>query len=275
MKHTFQSLIGLCALAATMLCQADQADTLPSWEALEFEERAFWATANSRLSVDTSRDDEWRLQAISSVVGNSEDVTLRFDPVSGEVVSRSRVSKGKQQRLKHYEYATDYVHRERRNPDSKAKTPPQEWQLVSTREVPYPDSKGNRVVTASYLLPLLAQRLQNSEPGTTAEYVVHTDLNFYRVQLTSGNGVPIEVDYQIDGGERVRGTRQTRAVSVTIQPEGQLADKDDFSLMGLSGEIILFFDRETGLPLQVRGRAPRIGNTGINLKSATLRAPTA
>ena len=48
--------------------------------------------------------------------------------------------------------------------------------------------------------------------------------------------------------------------------------KDDFSLLGLQGEIILLFDRNSGLPLQIRGEAPRIGSTEINLKSATLRA---
>jgi hypothetical protein len=33
----------------------------------------------------------------------------------------------------------------------------------------------------------------------------------------------------------------------------------------------LFFDRKSGLPVQVRGLAPRIGTTDINLKSVTMR----
>ena len=43
-------------------------------------------------------------------------------------------------------------------------------------------------------------------------------------------------------------------------------------LLGLDGEVILFFDPRTGLPLQIRGDAPRIGSTEINLKSVTMRA---
>ena len=53
-----------------------------------------------------------------------------------------------------------------------------------------------------------------------------------------------------------------------------LEKKNDFRLLGLNGEIILFFDRVTGLPLQIRGQAPRIGATEINLKSVTLREST-
>ena len=61
------------------------------------------------------------------------------------------------------------------------------------------------------------------------------------------------------------------AVALQVDPEGQLAEKPDFSVLGLSGDIILFFDKVTGLPLQVRGTAPRIGDADINLKSVTPR----
>jgi hypothetical protein len=100
---------------------------------------------------------------------------------------------------------------------------------------------------------------------------VHTDLNFYRVRLTSGNGIPIDADYDVTGQGRVSGRRETLAVALQVTPEGTLAEDPDFSLLGLQGEIILFFDRSSGLPLQIRGIAPRIGTTGINLKSVTMR----
>jgi hypothetical protein len=61
------------------------------------------------------------------------------------------------------------------------------------------------------------------------------------------------------------------AVALQVNPEGELSDKADFSLLGLQDEIILFFDKNSGLPLQVRGVAPRIGATEIDLKSVTLR----
>ena len=56
-------------------------------------------------------------------------------------------------------------------------------------------------------------------------------------------------------------------------PLGEQVDKPDFSLLGLQGEIILFFDKDSGVLLQVRGTAPRIGETEVNLKTVTMREP--
>jgi hypothetical protein len=58
---------------------------------------------------------------------------------------------------------------------------------------------------------------------------------------------------------------------VLATPELTAEDKNDFDLLGLNAQIILFFDRSSGLLLQVRGQAPRIGATEINLKSVTMR----
>jgi hypothetical protein len=61
-------------------------------------------------------------------------------------------------------------------------------------------------------------------------------------------------------------------VAITASPEGKQEDDYDFSVLGLDGEVILLFDPKSGLPLQIRGDAPRIGSTEINLKSVTMRA---
>ncbi len=57
---------------------------------------------------------------------------------------------------------------------------------------------------------------------------------------------------------------------------GELAEKPDFSLLGLdgAGDITMLFDTANSLPVQLRGTAPRIGNAEINLKAATLRDAT-
>jgi hypothetical protein len=79
------------------------------------------------------------------------------------------------------------------------------------------------------------------------------------------------VDYEIIGQDSISGKRDTMAVALQVSPEGTLAEDNDFSLLGLKPEIILFFDSKTGLPIQIRGEAPRIGATAINLKAVTMR----
>lgn len=249
---------------------------LPRWQVLEFEEQAFWATAYSRIELPRPEagDNYWEFSANSSVPGNSERVSLRFDPETGQLLSRERLSKGKRdQRLKSFDYEEGFVLRERRSPESKTQAVPLEWPLDSRKQLPYPPAATELAVTNPYLLLLLADRLQARDPGTTLEVLVHTDLNFYRARLTSGNGIPVNANYRLTGNGQTDGTRETTAVALHVQPEGELAEDDDFSLFGLTGEIILLFDRQTGLPLQVRGDAPRIGATELNLKSATLRLP--
>ena len=128
------------------------------------------------------------------------------------------------------------------------------------------------MVTDAYALLLLADRLQASGE-TSTEVVVHTEFTFYRVRMTCGNGIPVQVNYQVTGAEAVKGKRDTRAVALQFTPLGTPVDKPDFSLLGLHSDIILFFDRSSGLLVQVRGNAPRIGATQINLKTVTMREP--
>ncbi len=266
----------LPTLAVVPGARAGELPALPAWSVLEFEEQRFWATAYSRLEIPQPDAGQayWEFTATSSVPGNSEEVSMHFEPASGDLIHRDRLSKGKKdQRLKSFDYEADYILRERRNPGKDGATAPDEWPVTSSKRVRYPEAADDVVVTNSYLLLLLAERLQAEGPGATMEVLVHTDLNFYRARMTAGNGVPVSADFSIDGGKDTRGTRDTTAVALKVTPEGELADKDDFSVLGLSGEIILLFDRESGLPLQVRGTAPRVGDMAINLKSATLRTP--
>ena len=269
--------LGLMLAGVSLTAAGVDAPQLPAWQVLEFEEQAFWATARSRVEITAAPTDEqyWELEASSSVVDNSEQVLLSIDPTSGRVHQRSRLSQGRDQRLKSFDYQADYIlreRRERRDPGANPAVPPGEWPLSSSKKISYPASATDSVVTNPYVLLLLAGRLQAQGPGTSAEVLVHTDLNFYRVRLTCGNGIPITVDYQVTGDGSVSGKRDTLAVVLHISPEGTLEEKADFSLFGLYKDIILFFDRSSGLPLQVRGIAPRIGATEINLKSVTMRA---
>ena len=267
-------LIYLCTALVAPGQAADKAvPQLPDWQVLEFEQQAYWATAKSRLELIPDPDDQniWQLDVLSSVVGNSEQILVSFDPTSGQIYTRSRLSRGSGQRVKSYQYEDSFLLRERRNSGTDASLPAQEWPVSSQRQVAYPKSATDTVVTSPYLLVLLAQRLQAQGPKQSLEVLVHTDLNFYRVRLTSGNGEPIEVDYQTSTQGNVSGKRDTRAVAVQVSPAGTLEEDNDFTLLGLQEDIILLFDRKSGLPLQIRGVAPRIGATDINLKSVTMR----
>ena len=259
-----------CMLA--LCCSLAQASPqLPVWQGLAFEQRTLWATAQSVISVDEVPDQAgvWSLTASSSVARNSEEVIVNFRADSGRVIDRKRLSRGRDQRVKIFQYGERSVVRERRDPAGKPELPQSEWQLKSHREIPYPGNPDQPPITASYALVVLADRFRQST-DTSAQYVVLTDLNFYRVTLSRGDSTEVKVDYQLEGKGRIRGERKADVIQITAEPEGTPEDKPDFSLLGLSGEVSLLFDQESGLLLQLQGRAPRIGKTSISLTAATL-----
>jgi hypothetical protein len=244
---------------------------LPVWQGLAFEQRTLWATARSAISIDAvpEQEDIWTLTATSSVARNSEEVIVTLQADSGRVVDRKRLSRGRDQRVKTYEYGEASVVRERREPADGTGLPQSEWNLTSRREIPYPGDPGQPPITAAYALVVLADRFRQSG-APTAQYRVLTDLNFYRVSLSRGADTAVEVDYELKGRGRIRGERQAEVILVRAEPDGPQEDKPDFSLLGLSGEISLLFEAGSGLLLELRGRAPRIGNTSISLTAATL-----
>jgi len=269
-------LLSVLASSPAPATETSTFSSLPVWQVLEYEQKAFFVTAKSRVEIATAADnsEHWRLTASSSVASNSEDVTLDLTGAEGKALYRWRLSKGKEQRLKTYDFLQTHIERVRRDPPPKTKLPPGEWPMSSRRDVAYPPEAAGKVVTDAYALLALAGRFQASG-AKTAEVIVNTEFNFYQVRMTQSNDKPsITVSYQVEDTQAaVTGKRNTRAVALAIAPVGDQPDKYDFSLLGLDGDITILFDVDSGLPLQLRGTAPRIGNTKIDLKRVTLRNP--
>lgn len=264
-----------CTLALAVgagAAAAAEPPPLPAWQSLEFEQKAFWVTASSRVALDAATDGHWRLTAANSVASNTEELTLELCPVDGRSLERTSLSQGrKSQRLKRWQFLPSHILRQRREPGADAGLPPAEWPLTSSREIPYPEAAQDPAVADPYALLILAQRLAASG-ATSAQALVNTDFNFYRVTLARADGPAVEAAYRVlpEGGT-VTGVRDTVAVTLQAAPVGSVHGEPDFSLLGLSGEITLLLDRESGLPLQVRGIAPRLGEAHIDLRAVTPR----
>ena len=258
--------LALVVLSAWMFgaCQAAAQTgpgSLPPWRKLVFEEQAFWATARSELTLDACQGpgDAWCLEATSSVASNRERISLSARP-DGHLLERRRFSEGNDRRRKQWSYGLTGITRERLEPDASG-----EYRLTSRRKISYPD--GERQVTDPLLLLALLK-----PADTPRTFLVNTDLNLYRVTATRSGEDMIEVAPGLGGVEaRHRDTDLVKIEAELIQPA---QDKPDFTLLGLSGELLVAFDRATGLPLQVRGRAPRLGYATLTLKLAELREAT-
>jgi hypothetical protein len=273
-----RSLLLAAGLASSqaLATQTSTPPPLPVWQVLEYEQKAFFMTARSRVEIAAAVDnsERWRLTANSSVASNSEDVTLDLSAANGKALHRSRLSKGKEQRYKTYDFLPKHIERVRRDPPPNTQLPPREWPVSGRQDIAYPQQAAGMVVTDAYALLALAGRFLASG-AATAEVIVNTQFNFYRVRMTPVSENPsIKVNYQLNATQpAVTGKHSTRGVALAVSPVGEQPDKHDFSLLGLNGDITILFDEDNGLPLQLRGTAPRIGNTEINLKRVTLRDP--
>jgi len=269
------SLRAIVALVLLTLTAGAAAETrLPAWRQLDFEQVAFWVTAQSQIRLEaTSVADSktlWTLQAESSEANSAEQVSASFEPTGGQLQQRSRLSRGKEQRFKLWRYLPDSIVRERRQPEAASSSDPASWPITSRRELAPPSPAICESTTDPYILLLLAGRsLDPTSPPR--EYCVNTDLNFYRVSITPAGLETVDVDYARNGAS-VQTSVEARVVHIRATPLGAPEDKPDFSLLGLEGDIDILFAEDSRLPVQLRGQAPRIGATTIELKAVSLRA---
>ncbi len=274
-----QNLRRLAVASLWVLCVAraaaaeGDAPVLPQWQAVDFEQRAYGVIARSRVELDCQpgEDDALQLSATSVVSSNFETVELTLAPQDTRVLHRSRLSRGRDQRYKTFDYLPRQIVRERHEPAAGGDEDPEQWPVTSRRKIAYPAEIDGLAVTDAYALLLLADRFQAGEQEAV-EIAVHTDFNFYRVRLTHGAGQEIPVEYRISGKDgKVTGRRSTRAVQLEVSTLGKPIDAPDFNLLGLEDDISLIYERDSGLLLQLRGTAPRIGYTTLNLREVKLR----
>jgi hypothetical protein len=275
----------LCLLAAT-LAPAAPAFELPPWQQLVFEQRNFWATARGELNLkkgvaplfpESGTEPFVRLEIQNTVGSSIESIVVDLAPADAASLARWRLSRGRDQRLKTHRYLGDSILRERREPaDGSAGSNDRAalsagdggWVSAVTRIDLPAAAKGRTLITPHALFLLLPGLLD--DPGRAGDYLVHTDFNFYRLVASPGGSETIEADFRLDEG-RVEGRRGTRAIKLRAEPLPGNPEGPDFELMGLSGEIEFLVDGTTGLPLRIRGEAPRIGGAELNLVEAHSR----
>lgn len=282
----WRSLLPWCLVC--MLSSQASAMQLPAWQQLVFEQKSFWATARGVLTLseftdvrgarDVNRagtpaaDDRPRylsLEVNNYVASNSEQITLTLDADSGAVQFRWRLSRGRESRVKIHEYASTYIARERREPPSEdSGVSPADWPPTHQMSLPLPPEAEGRHLVATHALLVLLPTLV-ADPARANDYLVHTDLNFFRLEASlSDKTVVIDNALTVDG-ETSETDRRCQVLTLRTIPLPGNPEEPDVMLMGMTGKIHVFIDSATGLPLRLRGDAPRIGRAELNLIEAS------
>ena len=94
-----------------------------------------------------------------SVQSSFERVEISFAPDDLRMHLRERLSKGREARLKSWNYQDEFILRKRQVPGSNTKVPPRDWPITSVLRMEYPAAAGDTAVSEPYMLLLLADRL--------------------------------------------------------------------------------------------------------------------
>ena len=156
----------LAALPASAVAEA----TMPAWQVLEFEEKAFLVTAQARIEVPQPKAGaaQWQLNMEGSVQSSFERIDVDFEPDDLRISMRERLSKGRGARLKSWNYQEEFILRKRQTPANNSKVPPRDWPITSVLRMEYPAAASDIAVSTPYMLLLLADRLRLEGMGASA-----------------------------------------------------------------------------------------------------------
>lgn len=220
---------------------------------------------------------------------NLERLSVWYDP-AGTLVQRCRVGFGRRDsRAKCYHYDERVILRERRESDVTAATVEaqpdwihdgarsalalaRDWPVSSSGRLPLPDAipRGAGLVSPTLLLPL-ASAADLQAAGDHETFYVHTDHDFFQIELRVTGRERIEIDYRRQsaaGEEPVRGQIEALVIRLQADPLGE--PENGFELLGLRPPLTLLLDPASRLPLALRGNAPRLGPGEVRLEAARL-----
>ena len=223
------------------------------------------------LSLNKSVDPIFR-----PVVTSSNRVW--FDPQQGMVLGRIRLRRGKDDFQKKYRFTEQGVFRHRREPKNKkeATLSPEQWTDTKDTFYPYdPDHLGCAYITERSVLIYLvsaASLTPNAEPQSLCVFGLR---RLHRVSLRAQGIHSLKVNYIEKDQQtetRQKGTIEALKIAIETRPmESNLNDSEDFSILGLQKDIVIFIDARSHLPLQISGHIPGVGQADLKLDEVRIR----
>ena len=93
------------------------------------------------------------------------------------------------------------------------------------------------------------------------------------VKLLCGGFADIDADYVVQsntGKKRVQGSVKALRISLQSRPIDKNSDNKEFMFLGVKGDINIYLDPQSHIPLQVSGKVDYVGHTDIKLSQVTV-----
>jgi hypothetical protein len=192
-------------------------------------------------------------------------------------LQRMRVGRRDGPNAKIYRYTEHGVYRVRTEPrtEGEADRSPQHWTVRKGSFYPYPKDRGGcPSVSDPALLLYILSVADLPDAGAKKEVCVFNKKALYRLQVQSQGSQRLSVDYgecSPTGWAQRQEDVEAVKVRVRAQPVDEHSeDREEFELLELEGDLELFVDAPSRMPLQVRGRVRDLYWVEFRLVSAVL-----
>ena len=248
-------------------------------ELLESSPRELQAATPEPLGEAPLQSDPQRIlvmdiqaRADSAISKHRSRVRIWFDAASGAVMQREKIRSGKKPYRKVYRFAENGASRLKQMPRSRdeAGEPAQTWSKTRQSTYPYDlQDTGCATVTDPALILYLLSTRDSHAPSTPPPRCVFFDDALYRVSFTVRDGERLPVSYRdnTDGknAQDVSDSRAVRHYRLGVAPLTPGADRKDFELLELRGDIVITMDPQAGIPVQLAGDRPGVARITIPL----------
>jgi len=198
-----------------------------------------------------------------------------FSPENGTAIRRLRLLKGRKYYLKDYIFSLSGVYRYRKKPaDSAEETAkPELWSNTEKTFYSLPGNISTATIISEPSLILYYLAAKTLKPDSKPEEIcVFNKKQYYMVKLIRKAPIQLQVDYleQQDCHNKLvkKGEMNLSRYQLISRP---VKEKDEtaaerFSFMGLTGEISIYFNEESRIPIRISGDIPFIGRIHFNLR---------
>lgn len=275
------------------LPQIQFAPQAEGWSYLEYRASKLFLTATSKIELAKASAEETRATLLASTEGTPRPVDgnllrisletsfagrrstedIWFDGDSGSALQRRKT---RHRRAKSYIKTSRFQQEgtawERLSPaEGEADKPSEVWSKRQQKWFPLPPGQGAgtrndclHIADPIQLFYLLSAFPWQSEPEGFQLCIFSRD-TYSLLSASVAAREPLETCYSINGAEAIEETVETLHLNIEAQVLPGQAEPRAFELMGMEGDVDIYLDPKSGIPVQISGDLSSLGRVDVKL----------
>ncbi len=263
----------------------------PAWRILSYEASKLFITASTTVTLEVdakvpadlytpaagkagvhkpipaTRIDH-RLTLETQTMGRRSVETVFFDSGQGSAVQRHKRRFGNKGYSKTHRFLNGGVVVRRSAPaEGSSSSEEKNWTDIQETLFPLPDSGGCRVVIDPLQIFYLLSASDLKNPGDFFEVCVFSKKSFGLMKAEVTAISERKTDYRLDD-RPASGKSRVIAISLTSSPLKGQTDEEKIELIGLEGDLEVFLDAESRVPVEICGDHSKLGSISVRLVDA-------